>query len=127
MKREQLEQILQVSATKGSPTAQYARFVPALPDLYTAGCSVKQLEDLFGVSKKFVRTHLTKRKKAGNFDFRPSGPRDPAAIPKPERIIAILKKHGLTLDDLPGPRAKSPKNAADASPKPTPKRGKKKP
>jgi|ERR1051325_1322766 hypothetical protein len=112
MKKSELEAILKVGTVKGAPSEKYARFVPPLADLYNAGCSVKQLEQLFGVSKKFIRTHLAR----AEVTFRAPGPREAATVPAADRIIAVLKKHGLKLDDLPGPKG-------SASSKPKPKRG----
>src|SRR5688500_1601121 len=103
MKRSELEAILKVGTVKGAASELYARFVPPLADLYNAGCSVKQLTQLLGVSKKFVRTHLAR----ANVTFRSPGPREAATVPAADRIIVILKKHGLGLDELPGPKASS--------------------
>jgi protein-tyrosine-phosphatase len=123
MKRDELEKILQVRLERRrGPIKRTARYIPAIPDLYHAGCSLDQVRRLFGVSRKFVQTHL----RAAGVKARTAAVGKATPSPKPERIIAILKKHGLSLEDLPGPRPQPGETAS--TPGATPRRkAKKKP
>lgn len=98
MKKEQLEAIL---GTGGRRQSRHQHLVPVLVDLYNAGCSIKQLEQLLGVSKKLIRTQLPRFKTFKG--FRAVGPRERTTLPSADRVIGILRKHGMTLDDLPSP------------------------
>ena len=106
MKRTDLEALLDRSRTSGT-TRKHGHLVPVLVDLYRCGLTVKQLAAMFPVSAKWIRARFTEAKKAG-FAFREPGPREAKEVPTVERIVAVLRKHGLKLDDLPGPRGKKP-------------------
>ncbi len=120
MKWDELEKISQIRLERRrGPIKRTARYIPAIPDLYNAGYSLDQVRRLFSVSRKFVQTHL----RAAGVKARTAAVGKATPSPKPERIVAILKRHGLSLDDLPSPR---PESAPESPAKrPTTKQAKK--
>lgn len=102
MRKQRLEEIL---ATRDTAVKRHRHLIPVMVDLYHAGCTIKQLMDMFQVSKKFVRSFPDR---VDDFEFRPIGPRDPSAIPTADQVLAVLKKHGLGLADLPESKDEAP-------------------
>ncbi len=85
MKREELAAFLKRYASPAE--REHGHLVPVMAELYQAGLTVRQLAALFPVGKKFIRKHLPE---VEGFRW---------------RVEAILKKHGIKLEDLPGPSA----------------------
>lgn len=109
MRKEDLEAIL---GSRDSAVKRHGHLDPVLAELYAAGCSIKQLEQMFRVSKKFIRG-LPRR--VDGFKFRGIGPREASKMPTADQVIGVLKRHRLRLEDLPGPKG-------SAAPKPRPKK-----
>ncbi len=102
MKRADLEELL--NRTTHPVMREYGHLVPCLIELYRAGMNVKQLQAMFPVGRKFIRGHL---RRAG-ISLRTGRP-EASQRPTPARILAILKKHGVKLEDLTyRPRKKKP-------------------
>src|SRR2546425_783894 len=95
MKREELADLLKRYA---SPVhREHDHLIPVMAELYQAGLTVKQLESMFPVSKKFIRNHL---EAVPGFRWRAAGPKGYVPTPPPAKVEAILKKHGVRLEDL---------------------------
>jgi len=95
MKRADLEALLGWQ----TPTERrHGPLVPAIVELYRAGVAVKQLQAMLPVGRKFIRTQLVKAGITKEAIAARTG--HPVDRPTPERVLAILRKHGIKLADL---------------------------
>jgi hypothetical protein len=99
MKRADLERALDVKRV--TTIERHKNLIPALPDLYRLGLTVRQLETILPVGRQWIRQRLREQ----GVKFRPTGGRAMAERHvNPDAVIRVLKKHGIALNDLPAPK-----------------------
>lgn len=84
-----------LSRPVGPTTRKYGNLVPCMKELYRLGLTIKELENLFPVSKKWIRTQF-----GDDFNYRGPGIRSEEDRPTADQVIKILKKRGLSLEKL---------------------------
>ena len=89
--KKELEEMLVRPA--GPTTRRYGHLVPCLKELYQLGLTIKDLEALFPVSRKWIRAQFGE-----DFEYRGPGLRE--KFPTADQVLRVLKKHGLTLEKL---------------------------
>ncbi len=96
-----LEAVLRPSDKQVTPlTRKYEPLLPCMFELYDLGLTIKQLGQIFPVSKKWLRVRF----KAAKKKMRPAHARKGTdALIDQKNVMRILKKHSVSKHDLRAP------------------------